>query len=145
MNGTELNGAEQRNLATSRRWLEEVFNAHQLDAVENIISPAYVNVGTTAATGIAAGRQVIEQADRWAPDRRIEIKYIAAREDVVLVLFSLSGTHTGEFDGIAPTSKRFSVWLSDVFRFDADGNMIEGWIIGKGDLRAALAAAGVSA
>ena len=118
-----------------------MFNAHDLDAVAEIISPAYVNYGTTGATGVSAGRQVIEQADAWAPDRRITIKYIAAREDVVLVLFSLSGTHTGEFDGVQASGARFSVWLSDVFRFDDSGAMIEGWVIGKGDLRAALLAA----
>lgn len=129
----------------SRRWLEQVFNTHDLDAVPSIVSPAYVNVGTTAATVVAAGRQVIEQADGWAPDRRIEINYIAANEDVVLVLFALSGTHTGEFDGVAPTGVRFSVWLSDVFRFDDEGAMIEGWVIGKGDLRAALIAPGTFA
>jgi predicted ester cyclase len=140
-----MNEHEQRNLATSRRWLEQVFNSHDLDAVAEIISPDYVNVGTTTATGIAAGRQVVEQADTWAPDRRIDIKYAAAHDEVVLVLFSLSGTHTGPFDGIAPTGRPFCVWLSDVFRFNADGAMIEGWVIGKGDLRAALAAAGAPA
>jgi predicted ester cyclase len=137
-----MNDIEQRNLETARRWLEEAFNSHDLDAVEKIISPAYVNVGTTAVTGVAGGRQVIEQADTWAPDRRIDIKYMAAHDDVVLVLFSMSGTHTGTFDGVAPTGRPFAVWLSDVFRFDADGAMIEGWVIGKGDLRAALAASG---
>jgi len=137
-----MNDTEQRNLATSRRWLEGVFNNHDLDQVADIISPDYVNVGTTTAAGLAAGLQVIEQADRWAPDRRIEIKYIAAHEDVVLVLFSLSGTHTGHFDDLAPTGRPFSVWLSDVFRFDHAGAMIEGWVIGKGDLHRALAGGG---
>ena len=97
-------------------------------------------IGTTHLTGHAAGRAVITQADTWAPDRRIGIRYEAAQSDVVLVLFSLSGTHTGPFQDIAPSHKRFSVWLADVFRFDDQGRMIEGWVIGKADLRATLAA-----
>lgn len=133
-----MNEVEARNLATSRRWLEEVFNNHDLDAVGEIVSPTYVNVGTTSATGLEGGRQVIEQLDAWAPDRRIDIKYMAARDDVVLILFSLSGTHTGQFGDVAPTGRRFSVWLCDVFRFDESGAMVEGWVIGKGELRSAL-------
>lgn len=86
----------EQNLVTSRRWLLEVFNERQLDAVPDIIADDYRNFGTTDATGIEAGRQVITQADGWAPDRRISIKYQAAQDDVVLLLFSVEGTHTGD-------------------------------------------------
>ncbi len=129
-----------QNLATARRWLLEIFNNHNLDAVPEIIGEDYVNVGTTTARGVEAGRLVITQGDNWAPDRRIDIKYEAAQDDVVLMLFSLSGTHTGEFMGVPPSGKRFSIWLSDIFRFDADGKMVEGWVIGKGDAMLALQA-----
>ncbi len=128
----------EQNLATARRWLLEVFNEHQLDQVADIIADDYINVGTTAATGVEAGRQVITQADGWAPDRQISIKYEAAQNDVVMLLLSLEGTHTGEFMGVAPSGKRFQIWLCDVFRFSDQGKMIEGWVIGKGDALLAL-------
>lgn len=128
------------NLATARRWLLEVFNSHDLMAVPEIISPDYTNYGTTDEVGVEAGRAVITQADVWAPDRRIDIVYDAADGDVVFVLFTVSGTHTGPFAGIEPSNRPFSVHLADVFRFDDDGMMIEGWVIGKGDLQQALAA-----
>jgi predicted ester cyclase len=128
-----------RNLATARRWLLDVFNNHDVDAVPSIIAPSYVNVGTTERRGHTAGVDVIRQADSWAPDRRIDIKYAVAEGDTVMVLFQLSGTHTGPFQDVPATGRPFSVWLSDIFRFDADGLMIEGWVIGKGDLRNALA------
>ncbi len=57
-----------------------------------------------------------------------------------MVLFTLSGTHTGPFTDVPPSGKPFSVWLADVFRFNAEGKMVEGWVIGKGDLRLALSA-----
>lgn len=129
----------EANLATARRWLLEVFNSHDLDAVPEIISPDYTNYGTTEQAGVEAGRSVITQADEWAPDRRIDIVYDAASDDVVFVLFTVSGTHTGAFAGVEPSNRPFSVHLADVFRFDDDGMMIEGWVIGKGDLRLALA------
>ena len=128
----------QRNLATSRRWLLEIFNNHDLDAVPEVISPAYVNVGTTNRTGHAAGADVINQADVWSPDRKIEIKYAVAQDDLVMVLFRLFGTHTGPYRGLQPSGRPYSVWLSDIFRFDNAGLMTEGWVIGKGDLLDAL-------
>jgi predicted ester cyclase len=130
----------EQNLATSRRWLLEVFNERQLDAVPEIIADDYRNFGTTGATGVEGGRQVITQADGWAPDRRISIKYQAAQDDVVLLLFSVEGTHTGEFMGVPPSGKRFQVWFADAFRFNEDGKMVEGWVIGKGDAMLAMKA-----
>jgi predicted ester cyclase len=136
---------EERNLATTRRWLLEIFNDKQIDRVPDVISPRYVNVGTSDRRGVAAGEDVIRQADEWAPDRRIEIKYIVGDGDTVMILFSYSGTHTGVFQDLPPTGAAFSIWLVDVFRFDEDGMMIEGWVIGKGDLRDALARSAVDA
>ncbi|MDT0307334.1 ester cyclase [Streptomyces sp. DSM 44917] len=130
--------AEARNTATTRRWLLDVFNHKRIEDVPGIISPRYVNVGTTDRTGVPAGEDVIRQADTWAPDRRIEIKYLVAQGDLVMILFRLYGTHTGPFAGVEPTGAPFSVWLSDIFRFDEDGMMTEGWVIGKGDLRTEL-------
>jgi hypothetical protein len=49
----------EQNLATSRRWLLEVFNERQLDAVPDIIADDYRNFGTTGVTGVEGGRQVI--------------------------------------------------------------------------------------
>lgn len=130
----------QRNLATSRRWLLDVFNNHDLDAVPEIISPDYLNVGTTDRRGHEAGADVICQADSWSPDRKIEIRYAIAQDDLVMVLFRLHGTHTGLFQHIEPSGRPYSIWLSDTFRFNEAGLMTEGWVIGKGDLRDTLAA-----
>ena len=131
---------EERNLATARRWLLEVFNNHDLDAVPEIVADTYWNYGTTTLKGVEAGRAVITQADGWAPDRRLEIIEMAARDNVVFVLFTASGTHSGSFMGVPPSHRPFSVYLADVFRFDEQGKMTEGWVIGKGDIKLALEA-----
>jgi predicted ester cyclase len=130
----------ERNLHTSRRWLLDVFNNHDLAAVPEIVAGTYTNHGTTALTGVEAGRAVITQADSWAPDRRIDITYMAAQDDLVAVLFLVTGTHTGPFMGLPATNRRLSVHLADFFRFNEEGKMVEGWVIGQGDLRLALEA-----
>jgi predicted SnoaL-like aldol condensation-catalyzing enzyme len=126
------------NLATARRWLLEVFNNHNLNAVQEIIADSYWNYGTTALKGIAAGQAVITQADGWAPDRRIDIVEMAAGDNAVFILFTVSGTHTGPFMGVQPSNRPFSVYLCDLFRFDERGMMSEGWVIGKADIKLAL-------
>lgn len=40
--------------------------------------------------------------------------------------------------GVPPSGRPFSVDLVDVFRFDDAGKMVEGWVIGKGDIKLAL-------
>src|SRR5882672_8876246 len=126
------------NLATARRWLLEAFHDHNLNAVQEILADRYWNYGTTALKGIAAGEAVITQADGWAPDRRIDIVEMAAGDNAVFVLFTVSGTHTGAFMGVQPSNRPFSVYLSDFFRFDERGMMTEGWVISKGDIKLAL-------
>jgi len=127
-----------RNTEIVRDYGRKVFNDHNLNAVQEIIADSYWNYGTTALKGIAAGQAVITQADGWAPDRRIDIVEMAAGDNAVFVLFTVSGTHTGAFMGVQPTNRPFSVYLSDFFRFDERGMMTEGWVIGKGDIKLAL-------
>jgi predicted ester cyclase len=83
---------------------------------------------------------VITQADGYAPDRRIDIVEDMAQDDTVFVLFTVTGTHTGPFMGMPPSGRRFSVDLVDIWRFDEEGKMIEGWVVGKGDLKLAIEA-----
>lgn len=131
----------ERNLATARRWLLEVFNNHDLDAVAQIVADTYTNHGTTALRGRDAGRAVITQADAYAPDRRFAITRAIAQDDLVFVLFTVTGTHTGPFMGVPASGRPFSVDLFDLFRFDETGMMVEGWLIGRGDIKLTLEAA----
>jgi predicted SnoaL-like aldol condensation-catalyzing enzyme len=121
------------------RWFE-IFNNHDLDAVPEIIADTYWNYGTTTLKGVDAGRAVITQADGYSPDRQIKIIEMAARENVVFALLSVSGTHTGSVMGIAPSNRTFSCYVVDFFRFDDHGKMTEGWVVGRGDVKLALEA-----
>ena len=47
--------------------------------------------------------------------------------DLVVFRAVLSGTHRGDFLGLAPTGRRFSCALMDMVRFDAEGRFAEQW------------------
>jgi predicted ester cyclase len=129
-----------QNLATACRWLLEVFNNRDFDAIPEIIADMYVNHGTTTLRGPAAGRAVITQANGYTPDRRIEIISEVAQDNIMFMLFRVTGTQTGPFMGVPPSGRSFSVDLVDLFYFDEADKMIEGWVVGTGDIKLALEA-----
>jgi predicted ester cyclase len=73
------------------------------------------------------GIEGAKHTGRWVrasfPDARVEI---VAEDDKVAAYQTSSGTHEGEFRGIPPTRKRFSVDHVHRFRL-ADGKVVEYW------------------
>ncbi len=64
------------------------------------------------------------------PDARIEVEDMIAEGDKVTARVAMSGTHQGEFQGIAPTGNQVQVRAIDIFRI-ANGKIVEHW--GHGD------------
>ncbi|GAB3398790.1 ester cyclase [Schumannella luteola] len=60
------------------------------------------------------------------PDLEAAPQTLVADDESVTVALTISGTHTGEFQGHAPTGRRFSVRGIQVGRFD-DGRLVERW------------------
>ena len=55
----------------------------------------------------------------------VEDKTVAGDKTVARV--RVTGTHEGEFMGVAPTAKRVDVQLIDIMRFDGAGLVCEHW------------------
>jgi predicted ester cyclase len=62
------------------------------------------------------------------PDRSDTVEEIIADGDMVGLLFKLTGTHKGNFFGIAPTGKAIDIHEVGIFRL-ADGKIIEAWFM----------------
>lgn len=60
------------------------------------------------------------------PDLRLVPRHLSADEEHVSMAFTVSGTHRGKFNGVAPTGRRFEVSGVEIFRF-ADGQAVERW------------------
>jgi predicted ester cyclase len=89
----------EQNKAITRTWLLEGFNNCDLSKVEECLTEDYINHGTTEVRGYEGGRQVLTQAQAWAPDGKIVIHSMVAEGDTVMVLFTFEGTHTGSVGG----------------------------------------------
>lgn len=60
------------------------------------------------------------------PDLRRNIEDLVAEGDKVAVRFTVTGTHKGEFQGIAPTGKQVSFTVMDILNI-TDGKITEEW------------------
>ncbi len=60
------------------------------------------------------------------PDAKIEPQQLVADDDNVAVAYTLTGTHEGEFHGVAPTGKQIEVRGVQIARFE-DAMIVERW------------------
>ncbi len=60
------------------------------------------------------------------PDLSVEVEHMVTDEDNVSFAYTVSGTHQGDFMGVAPTHKRFSVRGMQISRFE-NGKLVERW------------------
>jgi steroid delta-isomerase-like uncharacterized protein len=60
------------------------------------------------------------------PDMQVEVEQLVADEDNVAFAYTLTGTHKGEFMGIAGTNKSIKVRGMQISRFE-NSKMVERW------------------
>lgn len=118
----------EKNEAVVRRYIEEVWNGHNLDAIDKLVSPDYFNHAASSAEYQRGGaRRAVEWLLSVFPDHRFDIED-AADGDTVAIRGTCSGTHEGETSDIPPTGRRFAVQQSHWFRV-ADGKLAEHWVV----------------
>ncbi len=60
------------------------------------------------------------------PDAHVSPAHLVADDEHVCIAYTLSGTHQGEFHGIAPTGRRIEVRGLQIGRFEG-GQIVERW------------------
>ena len=117
------------NKAVVLRYVEEVWNGHDLDAIDDLVSPHYVN---HAARTEEYQRGGSIRAVQWLlsvfPDHRFEVEDAASDGETVALRGIMTGTHEGELEGMAPTGERVAVKQSHWFRV-VDGKVAEHWAV----------------
>ncbi len=113
--------------ARVRAFWEQGFNARDLDAIDAVTAPEFVNHNALPGTprGPAGHRQVVERLWAAFPDARFEIAHLAADGDTVICVGTMSGTHAGTLLGVAPTGRRVCWRQCHLYRFDGSGRTVE--------------------
>lgn len=96
--------------------LGEVF---AVDAVDHDPAPGQ-------GPGAEGFRQFFTQLGTAFPDAQIEPQSLVADDEQVAIAYTLTGTHQGDFLGVAATGRRIEVRGVQVGRF-ADGKIVERW------------------
>jgi steroid delta-isomerase-like uncharacterized protein len=115
--------------ATARRLLEEAFNSGNLDVVDELVAPEFVNHDAALpepTTGIEATKASIAGYRDAFPDLRLTIEQQVAEGEFVTTRWSARGTHRGELMGMAATGKQATVTGITLDRI-VDGRFVESW------------------
>lgn len=118
----------QENKATVRKFVEEVQNGGNIDALDSYCSPEFVNL--SAPPGMPSDSQGVKMVSAMFlaafPNGRMTIRDMVAEGDKVVTRKSFRGTHQGELMGISPTGKEISIDIVDILRLD-QGKVVEHW------------------
>lgn len=118
-----------RNEATVRA-IVEAFNVNDLEGVLERFAPAaalhepYVDEPIAGTEALRDFHQSLFEA---FPDETLTIEHMLSTGNWVIARTVASGTQTGDFLGIPPTGRRFSVPECLVYELGDDGRVVNQW------------------
>jgi len=121
----------EENKEKARRLMEEAFGQGNLEVVEEVLVPNFVCYDPNSEAGEVRGADTMKQEIEWFRNAVPDITYTevdqVAERDKVVTRYTATGTHQGEFFGIAPTGNRIEMSGIQIDRFDESGKMVEEW------------------
>jgi len=118
----------EENKAIVRKMFEAI-NKQSLASLDKLMAADFVlHMHSRQTQGWAVGRQVVEDEIKAFPDFHVAIEDIIAEGDKVCVRLQETGTHKGEYRGLAPTGNKLSYTVAAIWRI-AEGKVVEGWIV----------------
>ncbi len=112
----------EENKALVRRYIEEVWNQHNLDAIDDLVSPEYLNhAASTAEYQRGGARHAVEWLLSVFPDHRFEVEDAVADGETVAARAAArtraSLWASSRRGNASPRSSRTgSVWLTGSWR-----------------------------
>src|SRR5215475_3226032 len=104
--------ATSANKELVRKFYDEVWNERKVQAVEKYLSPSHALTDPNAMdskTGPEAYQAVVTRFLRAFSGLKFEVQDMVCEKDKLVAFWMISGTHTGEYNGVAPTNKKVTV------------------------------------
>ena len=109
--------------------LYDLINAGDIDGFGELLAEDFVE--HEEMPGLEPSKEGVKQLFHMYrgafPDLRMEVQDVLASGDKAVARVRATGTHQGEFLGMAPTGKSVDVQLIDITRFGEDGLAREHW------------------
>lgn len=115
----------QQNLRTAHRYFDDVMNQGDLAVIREIATPDFQFIIPTQPapiTGFEAFSEFVTYLRNAFPDLKFTVEREIAADDKVAMRWHITGTHGGEFLGMAATGNRIEDYGVDIFTF-ADGKI----------------------
>jgi len=116
----------EENKAIVRR-LNDAFDKHNWDLLHDLVAPEYCD-HTSQLQGVDPIKERMKAGKVAFTDYHENIEDIIAEGDKVWVHVKTTATHTGEWMGIAPTGKKVTSEMVDIYRI-VNGKHVEGRFI----------------
>lgn len=123
----------EQNKAVLRRVIDEVWNTGQTGQLSQLYTPDVCDHHPVPGQprGLEGQRWATEMFRRAFPDMRCTLNLVVGEGDYVADHWTATGTHSGEFMGMPPTNKKFTISGSSISRLSG-GKISEIW--GLGDM-----------
>ena len=109
------------------RGLYEAYNKHDVALLDNFLAPDYVH-HAQKLQGLESVKQYEAMIYKAFPDLHDIIEDIIAEGYKVWVRVKVTGTHTGEYRGLAPNGKKHTVVGVVSYRI-FNGKIVEAWVV----------------
>lgn len=124
-----MNNKTQENKALIQRLYDEYFDKWNLAVANELIAPNFICHAIPA--NLPPGPQGFNQFYAWLraafADIRFTVNDLFGENDKVAIRWTWHCTHTGEYNGIAPTGKKISVQGIAIYRID-NNQAVERWV-----------------
>ena len=121
----------EQNKENMRRVLEEAFGQGKVEVIDEVLHPDFVCWDPNSESGEIRGADTIkgeiEYFHNAVPDLTYTVEDQVVEGDKVVSRYTVSGTHQGEFFGVAATGKRIEMTGINIDRFDESGKLVEEW------------------
>ena len=118
----------EQNKTIVQDFIDALFTKGDLGAVDKYLAENFVD--NTPPFGSSADREGMRSAGAMFraafPDWHSDVHLLVGEGDIVVELFTASGTHKGEVMGVAPSGHTVTLPGINIFRI-ADGKIVERW------------------
>jgi predicted ester cyclase len=114
------------------RITEEIWNQGNVELIDELIADDFIDnieMPGIEGTGKERYRASVVMMRNAFPDYRNPIDFVVAEGDIVATFGRTTGTHKGEFMGLAPTGRQIDLLAIGALRF-RNGQAVERWGVG---------------
>jgi predicted SnoaL-like aldol condensation-catalyzing enzyme len=106
------------NKALVRSAIKEIFNEHNVTAIDKYIKENLIQNNTGFPEGREARKQYFSMLFYAFPDLHASVDKMMAEDDLVAVFLNWNGTHKGEFQGMPATNNPITMKTAHIFRIE---------------------------